>query len=82
MIAAIGGLLAKLGLSWLSNLILDWDSRRQSATANADQKAGANQQVIRDTADAAETERRIAQAEADSDRSKAAIEQSARTGNF
>lgn len=82
MIAWLGKTLAGVGLSWLGNLVLDWDSRRQAATANAAQQAGANQQVIRDTADTAATMERIAQAEADSDRSQSAVEQAARTGHF
>lgn len=82
MIAWLGKILVNLGLSWVGNLVLDWDSRRQATKANADQQAGANQQVIRDTADTAAALERIAQAEADSDKTQAAIEQAARTGNF
>lgn len=82
MIAAIGSFLAKLGLTWLGNLILNWDSNRQATKANADQVAGANQQVIRDTADTAETQGRIAQAEAQTDKTATGIADAARKGDF
>lgn len=82
MIAAIGGLLAKLGLSWLGNLILDWDRNRQQSAQDTAEEAGANKQVIRDTAGTSASEGRIAQAEAQADKTQAGIVEAAQKGEF
>lgn len=82
MIATLAGILAKIGLGFLGDWLLKSQAQKAQTAQTTAEQAGANKQVIVDTAQQANTQEKIAQAEASTDKSADGVIDAARKGEF